>query len=319
MKFKRLWSFCLALAMMSTTVSFQASAYEGATNNEGYTINEPYEYPIEPGTNEWKELQTHEQKLAVSQIPEDTLQDMTTEALLDTVLNYPLLVDTMAYNSIEKGIEVVSEQFEGLKELLNRNDFLTVATDKLEMGANLQSDASVDENNIDMDSAFEQMVLEAILGCATVPMLDYTTGYKRTPKNSRVEVLYYTPDYSALEKEYMNAEVAKAYPDAIRLDDATVAYNCHNYAWDEDEPYDGWMRDPSKYMTDGSYSNLNGSTLRAGDKLYSSSADHSAVIYSIGGNVQDPITAVSKWGSYGLYRHKLYDCPYGQASYTQWR
>lgn len=124
---------------------------------------------------------------------------------------------------------------------------------------------------------------------------------------------------SALQKMSLNAEVAQAYPDAIRLDDATVMYNCHNYAWDEENPYDGWMPYPTAYMTDGSYTNLNGSTLRVGDKLYSSSAQHSAVIYSIGGNVQNPITVTAKWGSYGLYRHRLYDCPYGETSYSSWR
>lgn len=46
MKFKRLWSCVLALAMMTTMVSFQASAYEGSTNDGGYTIDEPYEYPV---------------------------------------------------------------------------------------------------------------------------------------------------------------------------------------------------------------------------------------------------------------------------------
>ena len=45
MKLKRLLSCFLALAMMTSMVSFQTSAYEGSSNNEGYTIDEPYEYP----------------------------------------------------------------------------------------------------------------------------------------------------------------------------------------------------------------------------------------------------------------------------------
>ena len=63
MKFKRLWSCVLALAMMTTMVSFQASAYEGSTNDGGYTIDEPYEYPVVPGTEEWVALDTFEEKL----------------------------------------------------------------------------------------------------------------------------------------------------------------------------------------------------------------------------------------------------------------
>jgi hypothetical protein len=319
MKFKRLWSCVLALAMMTTMVSFQASAYEGSTDDGEYTIDEPYEYPIEPGTDEWKALKTHEQKLDISQIPEETLHNMTTEALLDTVLNYPLLIDIMAYNSTEKGIVAVSEQFNGLEELLNRDDFSTVATNKMETGIRLQPEAAVNENSIDIDFAFKQLMLGKILSSSTAPMSDYTEGTKKTPNGSRVQVLYYITDISDAEKTIYDTMMEKSYPDAIRLDGATRMYNCHNYAWDDARPYDGWMPDPSAYMKDGSYSNLNGSTLKAGDILYSSDAEHSAVIYSIGGNVQNPITAVSKWGTCGLYRHGLYDCPYGQTSYSQWR
>ena len=81
MKFKRLWSCVLALAMMTTMVSFQASAYEGSTNDGGYTIDEPYEYPVVPGTEEWVALDTFEEKLELSQIPDEILQEMTTELL----------------------------------------------------------------------------------------------------------------------------------------------------------------------------------------------------------------------------------------------
>lgn len=178
MKFQRIGSVVLVLAMMITMVSLQAYAYEDSTNDGEYTIDEPYEYPIEPGTDEWKALKTHKEKLSVSQIPEDTLQNMTTAALLDTVLNYPLLVDVMAYNSTEMGIEIVCEQFNGLQELLNRDDFLTVATDKMEMGVSLQSEVAGNENNIDLDLVFKQIVLEEILSCSIIPMADYDVGYK---------------------------------------------------------------------------------------------------------------------------------------------
>jgi hypothetical protein len=37
-----------------------------------------------------------EQKLAASYVPEEVLKNMTTDALVETVLNYPLLVDIYA-------------------------------------------------------------------------------------------------------------------------------------------------------------------------------------------------------------------------------
>ena len=47
---------------------------------------------------------------------------MTTEALVETVLDYPLMVSLYAFNSISKGFEVLAEQFNGMAELIQRDD-----------------------------------------------------------------------------------------------------------------------------------------------------------------------------------------------------
>jgi hypothetical protein len=88
----------------------------------GTSASEAYDYPIKPGTDEWKAFGSHEEMLKACQIPEELLHRMSTTALVETVLSYPLIGDWLAYNTPEMGIEHVSEQFNGLSELLGRND-----------------------------------------------------------------------------------------------------------------------------------------------------------------------------------------------------
>jgi hypothetical protein len=88
----------------------------------GTPAADAYDYPIKPGTDKWKAFGSHEEMLKACQIPEESLHRMSTTALVETVLNYPLLGDWWAYDSTEIGIERVREQFNGLSELLSRND-----------------------------------------------------------------------------------------------------------------------------------------------------------------------------------------------------
>ena len=84
---KRVISTCLALSMtLLCTFALSGSAMAQQAE-DAYTIDIPYEFPIQTGTPEWAELNTHRQKRIVSQVPEDILHAMTTEALLETVLH----------------------------------------------------------------------------------------------------------------------------------------------------------------------------------------------------------------------------------------
>jgi len=105
----------LTLAMPSQPIA-QTDIAQAAS------ANDTYDYPIKPGTEEWKAFQTHDDMLKACQIPEDILKNMSTKGLVETVLEYPLLGDMMAYSGIQQGFEAVASQFNGLPELLNRKD-----------------------------------------------------------------------------------------------------------------------------------------------------------------------------------------------------
>lgn len=99
---------------------------------------QPYEYPIVPGTAAWTELSGLDEMIAACAVDENRLEAMTTPALLETVLHYPLLVNIYAYSSVEQGVDSVSSYFAGLPMLLARPDALTC------MQAYAQAEATVD-------------------------------------------------------------------------------------------------------------------------------------------------------------------------------
>ncbi len=145
-----------------------------------------------------------------------------------------------------------------------------------------------------------------------------------TPAGSAVSVYKWTSsdiDFSTSEINSLNAEYAEAYPNATRLGNPSKKYNCHSYAWYSQSTSNiYWMNNPSKYMTDGSYSEVSKIHTDVGDRMvYFLSTDgtntginHSAVIVSYVDYPRSKRTFVvkSKWGQLGLYKHSWADGPY---------
>lgn len=92
--------------------------------NIGYSqvINTPYNFPVKPGTDEWRSLKNNKEKVAVCQIPSDVIGDLSTSNLLETCLNYPLLLDIYAFNSFQSGFNKCKNDFNGIAELFKRED-----------------------------------------------------------------------------------------------------------------------------------------------------------------------------------------------------
>lgn len=90
------------------------------TYSETCNTSDAYEYPIAPGTKEWKELSGYPEKIEVSQIPENQLKAMSTEGLLETVLNCPIIINIIAFAPYQNGYISIFNHFNGLQELSNR-------------------------------------------------------------------------------------------------------------------------------------------------------------------------------------------------------
>ncbi|MBV9791948.1 MAG: hypothetical protein JOZ51_27425, partial [Chloroflexi bacterium] len=81
-----------------------------------------YQFPVKPGTAEWRALNSHDEMLKVTQVPAETLRGMSTADLSKTVLDYPLFMDMFAFNSIQTGFDRVASRFNGLTAFLARPD-----------------------------------------------------------------------------------------------------------------------------------------------------------------------------------------------------
>ncbi|MDY6912472.1 MAG: hypothetical protein SVM79_08965 [Chloroflexota bacterium] len=89
------------------------------------TITDAYDFPIKPGSEEWESFRDHDSMVKACQVPELTLEEMSTAGLVETILNYPLRIDAFAYNDPQTGFDAVKSQFNGIQELLTREDAAT--------------------------------------------------------------------------------------------------------------------------------------------------------------------------------------------------
>jgi hypothetical protein len=98
------------------------------------TQNGKYIYPVRPGTLKWGELNSRQEMVEVLQIPDEVLQVLSTKSLVQTVLDYPLLEDYLAYSNPPKTgpqnrFEFLSQEFNGYKVLIARKDAFTELKD----------------------------------------------------------------------------------------------------------------------------------------------------------------------------------------------
>jgi hypothetical protein len=107
----------------------------GCNNVEGSTADpvDAYDFPVQPGTEEWRQLASRVEMLAAVQIPQDVLDNMSTAGLVETVLSYPLYGDLFAHYFHQAGIEAIQQDFNGLSTLLTRPDAGTLLLDRYHM------------------------------------------------------------------------------------------------------------------------------------------------------------------------------------------
>lgn len=103
---KNVISFCFLFMMLCLNIIFLYA----------------YEYPpVKRSSEEWKHLSPDE-KHAICQIPDNILSTMSTEDLIQAYLDYPYLAIIAAYDNWMTGFYRVYQDFNGLRELLKRED-----------------------------------------------------------------------------------------------------------------------------------------------------------------------------------------------------
>ena len=84
-------------------------------------------YPVTT-TDMWQDMSRLE-RVAACQLSEDDLQVMTTEDLLQCVLNNPFMIDIYAFSTYEMGFKHIYDEFEMLSLLVERDDYGEVLLD----------------------------------------------------------------------------------------------------------------------------------------------------------------------------------------------
>lgn len=124
-----------------------------------------------------------------------------------------------------------------------------------------------------------------------------TNTYVRTPNNTLVPAEI-KAELTDEEKKKWSDLNASMYPQAVKVGGETAHFNCHSYAWYSQDINTNiyWIRDPSAFWEDGSYTVSNCAVNR---KVRYLNGVHSAIVYMSGST---PVFK-SKWGEGGLYIH----------------
>lgn len=89
----------------------------GSTKEILSFIDAPYTFPNVADPTVWKTFNNMEEMLAACQIPDDVLQQISTENLIVSCMNYPLFFTYSAYNNELDGIKILMDHFNGFQEL----------------------------------------------------------------------------------------------------------------------------------------------------------------------------------------------------------
>jgi len=81
-----------------------------------------WKYPIVHGTKEWAELKSEKEIIAVQQIPENLLREMTTEEVFRAWIDLPSRMEILAFNTMQLGFDEIRRRYNVLNELLIRKD-----------------------------------------------------------------------------------------------------------------------------------------------------------------------------------------------------
>ena len=296
---------------------------------------------------DWDNMSRSE-RIAYCQLSKDTLNKISTNNLLNIVLDYPFIIDVYAFDNIDYGIDLVKNQYNGLEELLSRDDLDEVLLNH----ASIASYSLNDYNTIFTNNCFTYLLssdtLKSVLSTQEQVEIEtkilknktksnatayantfsqanqlsggistFATATVKTPKGSSITVInnQSIADFSSTEKSSLDKKMKQAYPSITLVSAATKKYNCHSYTWYSQSTSNYyWINDPSKYMTDKSYSKTD---ISVGVKVYHTDNSHSAIVTSVGSGNMLSLKYKSKWGQCGVYIYYASESPY-TSSQTFW-
>jgi hypothetical protein len=111
---------CLSVLLFSVT-SCKKNKQDTQTGGcQKITSIDTYKYPVLPGTDEWKQLASQSEKIAVCQLPAGVLQTISTKGLLSSILDHPLFLTFSAWDKMQDGFIYLKSQVNSLPVFFGR-------------------------------------------------------------------------------------------------------------------------------------------------------------------------------------------------------
>lgn len=286
MKCRRLASLLVTGALLIGCVGFSAAA---ETND--LTPAEQYKAYVD--SLDWPGYDNHVDMVNAAQIPTYILNQMSTDDLVEAYFAYPLRVDLIAWDTYATGFKAVKSQFNGLDELVSREDGAQKLVEKMQEIPVVTNARSVDHeqyirplyldvllaqpefmNQLSEPEAEEALaVVDNIVEQRDPEIYGNSTYRFYKAANEQVETYSYSLQVRTPGGKYASANVFEYgdtdidiggtnreyignYPNATFLDNSTRMYNCHSYAWYRQTSNNNyWIGNPEPYLTDGTCSN----------------------------------------------------------------
>ncbi|MBQ6762023.1 MAG: hypothetical protein IJP49_04670 [Bacteroidales bacterium] len=261
-----------------------------------------YDYPLKPGDEGWKELRTYNEMVQACQIPEDILQSLNAEEILQACLMHPFRINIILFPTLNEGFQSLLRSFPVFKRMLTNPEVKELAV--------IQQKQLYPLVNEDISFYLQSKILEAFLGSIDEQQMEYGIPISvLTPNGSIVSDTEQItdPEFTAYQRQQIAIEFSNTYPLATIVAPASVKYNCHAYAWHISEGGSNvWMgistNPTSIYWTDGSYSSSN--CRGKGLKVSYINGNHSAI------TTETTDYFISKWGNGPRVRHHKDYVPY---------
>jgi hypothetical protein len=91
-----------------------------------FSFPDTYVYPIKPGTQEWVDLGSRDERVQACMISPEILKSISTGGLFESLLSYPYILDYGAWNELQVGFEKLKSENTGFAELYNREDLFRI-------------------------------------------------------------------------------------------------------------------------------------------------------------------------------------------------
>ena len=162
------------------------------------------EYPIDILSAEWNNL-SYSEAVAAYNMPMEYAESLTTDELVDYALNYPFLMDILAYDNIEDGMNHLVNKSGVFEELFSRTDCYDELLDEY---LELQIDyvAVAESNDICETDYDKELFVEAYMG------LNYNLLSNEQAKKFVEE---YGNNFSDRSTEYQDSELAMIFYEAV--------------------------------------------------------------------------------------------------------